>query len=385
MLTKLISGLPMGRKREARSDGNDADMVLYLDENSEFKEEMQKLGLPVVFSGDKRPVPELECDIPEAESVASKRLKKNKKYISHLTVVAHGYTAKEIIEYHPDGLVLYKEESSPIVESIDNSHVQFDEDGQQVVLLQEEPCKEVDEIHQDDQEANDDEIAEENEEEHEEETEMQASIKKYQRQKYDLWHRYDEGIRMDDAGWFSVTPESIARHTALKDRSYCRLVLEAFAGVGGNAIQYALAGDHVVAIELDSTRAQIIRHNAAVYGASNYLDVIRADFFDLPRFWRRTPSAQKDSGHAFDLVFASPPWGGPDYYRAPVFDPKSMLPMDSVSLFRTTEQLGAKHVYFMPRQTDLTALARLISPTSKLIIEEQYLDERMKAVTIYIN
>ena len=44
-------------------------------------------------------------------------------------------------------------------------------------------------------------------------------------------------------GWYSVTPERIAQHIA--DRmvySTGTLILDAFAGVGGNSIQFALKG-----------------------------------------------------------------------------------------------------------------------------------------------
>lgn len=37
--------------------------------------------------------------------------------------------------------------------------------------------------------------------------------------------------------WFSVTPERIARHIA--DRCRCDLIVDAFCGAGGNAIQFA--------------------------------------------------------------------------------------------------------------------------------------------------
>ena len=33
-------------------------------------------------------------------------------------------------------------------------------------------------------------------------------------QRYSLWSRYDEGVRMDEEGWFSATPEVIALHHA---------------------------------------------------------------------------------------------------------------------------------------------------------------------------
>jgi len=38
-------------------------------------------------------------------------------------------------------------------------------------------------------------------------------------------------------GWFSVTPERIARHIA--SRCQCDLIIDAFCGVGGNTIQFA--------------------------------------------------------------------------------------------------------------------------------------------------
>ena len=52
--------------------------------------------------------------------------------------------------------------------------------------------------------------------------------------------RFDEGVRLDREGWFSVTPERIARHIAGRCRS--DVIVDAFCGVGGNAIQFAAAG-----------------------------------------------------------------------------------------------------------------------------------------------
>lgn len=42
---------------------------------------------------------------------------------------------------------------------------------------------------------------------------------------------------MDREGWFSVTPEKIAEHIA--ERCRCDVIVDAFCGVGGNAIQFA--------------------------------------------------------------------------------------------------------------------------------------------------
>lgn len=64
-------------------------------------------------------------------------------------------------------------------------------------------------------------------------------VKKYWFQRYDLFSKYDEGIRMDEEGWFSVTPEEIAAGQAERC-SGAGVVIDAFTGVGGNAIQFAL-------------------------------------------------------------------------------------------------------------------------------------------------
>lgn len=62
-------------------------------------------------------------------------------------------------------------------------------------------------------------------------------VHKYWLKRYDLFSRYDEGIELDEEGWYSVTPESIAIRHAL--RSNAGLVIDCFTGCGGNAIQFA--------------------------------------------------------------------------------------------------------------------------------------------------
>lgn len=50
--------------------------------------------------------------------------------------------------------------------------------------------------------------------------------------------------------WFSVTPEKIARHIA--DRCQCDLIIDAFCGAGGNAIQFAFTcerGKYLIVVD----------------------------------------------------------------------------------------------------------------------------------------
>lgn len=62
-------------------------------------------------------------------------------------------------------------------------------------------------------------------------------IIKYWTQRYSLFSLFDSGIKMDEEGWFSVTPEPIAKHHA--SRVGAGVIIDCFTGVGGNAIQFA--------------------------------------------------------------------------------------------------------------------------------------------------
>lgn len=58
----------------------------------------------------------------------------------------------------------------------------------------------------------------------------------YQRQF--LLPQYDTlPLLLDDTGWFSITPHPIAQHIA--ERCRCDVIIDAFCGVGGNAIEFA--------------------------------------------------------------------------------------------------------------------------------------------------
>jgi len=69
---------------------------------------------------------------------------------------------------------------------------------------------------------------------------------------------------LDRESWFSVTPEIIARHQARKMQT--DLIVDAFCGAGGNAIQFALTCGHVIAIDIDPTKLMMASNNARVYG-----------------------------------------------------------------------------------------------------------------------
>ncbi|MQL74808.1 hypothetical protein Taro_007186 [Colocasia esculenta] len=111
---------------------------------------------------------------------------------------------------------------------------------------------------------------------------VSSRVVKYWRQRYSLFSRYDEGIAMDEEGWFSVTPEEVAtRQAELCGRIGAAVVVDGFSGVGGNAIQFAKRGYYVVAMEIDPRKVEFGRHNAEIYGVEDSIDFIVGDFLRL--------------------------------------------------------------------------------------------------------
>lgn len=59
----------------------------------------------------------------------------------------------------------------------------------------------------------------------------------------------------------------------------------------------------VIAIDIDPKKIEMAKHNASIYGVADRIEFIIGDFLTLA-----------DSLKA-DLIFLSPPWGGPQYLK----------------------------------------------------------------------
>ncbi|WJX15915.1 hypothetical protein P8452_06010 [Trifolium repens] len=202
-----------------------------------------------------------------------------------------------------------------------------------------------------------------------------ATIEKYWCQRYILFSRFDDGVNMDEEGWFSVTPEVIAHYQA--SRCASGTVIDCFTGVGGNAIQFAQRCNHVIAIDIDPLKIGFARHNAAIYRVDDLIDFIIGDFFVL------APKLKADT------VFLSPPWGGPDYAKVETYDMKTMLrPHDGHTLFNAAKEIASRVVMFLPRNVNFNQLAELslsAYPPWSLEVEKVHLNGKLKAVTAYFS
>ncbi|KAK0526822.1 putative diacylglycerol O-acyltransferase tgs1 [Tilletia horrida] len=156
---------------------------------------------------------------------------------------------------------------------------------------------------------------------------LPPELRKYYNYRYELFSLYDAGISLDATSWFSVTPESVAARIA--ERCRCNTILDAFGGAGGNAIQFAKVCERVVAVEIDPIKVEMARHNARIYGVEDRITFVTGDVREFAEAHRRArqrgaQSAAQNGEHErwlgaerldFDVVFLSPPWGGPTYVQ----------------------------------------------------------------------
>ncbi|KAJ2498861.1 RNA methylase protein [Coemansia sp. RSA 1972] len=214
---------------------------------------------------------------------------------------------------------------------------------------------------------------------------LPSCLEKYWRRRHDFFHKYDEGIQIDEVGWYSVTHEVIAEDTAARvaqlysptvaqssdEMDFGRLcVVDAFCGVGGNAIKFATWCEHVIAIDIDPVRLDMARHNAQVYGVEDRIEFILGDFYELAPMLKA------------DVVYLSPPWGGVSYIDAPVFDLNS-LPFHSAREWLDRARLISPNiVYYLPRNCDPRELAGMY-PQASCNVELNYIDGFLRAITTY--
>ena len=50
-------------------------------------------------------------------------------------------------------------------------------------------------------------------------------------------------------------------------------------GAGGNAIQFAMTCNNVIAIDIDINKINMAKHNAKIYGVENKIEFICCDYF----------------------------------------------------------------------------------------------------------
>lgn len=199
-----------------------------------------------------------------------------------------------------------------------------------------------------------------------------AKLRKYWQKRFSLFSKFDLGVKLDEESWYSVTPEQVARHTA--ERCQSDIIIDAFCGAGGNSIQFALNCKKVIAIDIDPKKIELAQNNANVYGVSDKIEFIIGDFMQLAE------------GLKADVVFLSPPWGGPSYLSEPLYDLETMLlPVPFSQLIASARKVSSNVVAFLPRNSNTYVLAKEAGPGGKVEIEQNFINKKLVAITAYYN
>lgn len=214
-------------------------------------------------------------------------------------------------------------------------------------------------------------------------------------QRYRYFSRFDNGICVDFEGWHSMSPEAIADHVAARvSRSLVsarvggrqRVIFDAFCGCGGNAIAFARAGLFVVAVDIDPSKVACAQRNAAVYGVSDRIEFIAGDSAAVMAGIVRSRSgpARGAARSFFDTVCLAPPWGGPDYLAARVFDLEAHLccPLSGSGWLAAARTLSDNVVMLLPRSVLPDQLA-LIAAGGPVEVEDVALNYKIKMKVAY--
>ena len=194
-------------------------------------------------------------------------------------------------------------------------------------------------------------------------------LTKYWAQRYRLFSLFDKGIQMDEESWWSVTPEKIGEHIA--ERCRCDVIVDAFCGVGSNGIQFAKTCERVIAIDIDPIKIKFAKINAKIYNVSDRIEFIVGDFFQI------IPTLK-----AVDVVFLSPPWGGPKYLNATLFD-LSYIPLGGSEIYELARKVTPNVAYYVPRNVNVDQMVKLGGPGSHVEIEQHFLNGKLKTMTAY--
>ena len=143
--------------------------------------------------------------------------------------------------------------------------------------------------------------------------------------------------------------------------------MDVFCGIGGNTIQFALNPrcKRVIALDIDPNAIWCAKRNCERYGVGGKVEFLQMSFFE----WGKVGMDDRPEAN---VVFCSPPWGGPSYKSLKVFNVdkiepygfgvvweealKALKPCISTTYTDTNTKI-AKLGFFMPRTSDLNQFA----------------------------
>ncbi|XP_025421482.1 trimethylguanosine synthase-like [Sipha flava] len=197
-------------------------------------------------------------------------------------------------------------------------------------------------------------------------------LMKYWKKRHLLFSEFEKGIQLDEESWYSVTPEIISYHIA--ERCSCFLIVDPFCGAGGNIIQFAKTCELVIAIDNDPKKIELARHNAELYGVADRIQFIIGDFFAL------APTLKAD------VVFLSPPWGGPELMNFEEYKLSNVMPENGgiQNILSLARKITSNIALHLPKNTNIFDC---INSTDDDFVEVQQnvLNSRYNSLTVYFS
>eukprot|EP01025_Chloroclados_australasicus_P057496 TRINITY_DN7168_c0_g1_i3.p2 TRINITY_DN7168_c0_g1~~TRINITY_DN7168_c0_g1_i3.p2 ORF type:complete len:132 (-),score=13.68 TRINITY_DN7168_c0_g1_i3:209-604(-) len=129
------------------------------------------------------------------------------------------------------------------------------------------------------------------------------------------------------------------------------------------------------------------QRNACIYSVENNIDFIECDFINYL-------DQLKNLFCFADVIFMSPPWGGPNYMKQEVFNLNHQIPEIGCSMSGLIQSLleyqnlckkQCELVFFLPRNSDLNQLSEIIRNKDQVVVEINVLNQVIKGLTVYVN
>lgn len=94
-------------------------------------------------------------------------------------------------------------------------------------------------------------------------------------------------------------------------------------------------------MDIDPKKIEMAKHNATVYGVADRIEFIVGDYLQLCVSLKA------------DVVFLSPPWGGPQYLKNETYDlENNLIPVAASELLTKTRQISDNIAIFLPRNSN---------------------------------
>ena len=168
----------------------------------------------------------------------------------------------------------------------------------------------------------------------------------------------------------------IANSIATSASEEAKILIDCFAGVGGNTIAFARSDrwSEIHAIERDLPSLECAKHNAQIYGVRDKVTWHLGDCFEILR-----NRMQYKAGSC--IIFASPPWGGrlsltlavfqlissgPGYRSDNIFNLFTMQPYGLRDLMQHFQAVSSDIVLYLPRTSDVRQLSEFADQAGKL-------------------